>query len=121
MEKVLKEGKAALGGGRPLLWGLLWEIREGAGIWEGLFGGAAYVLEDEGIDVGIFVDDFGYRLAATMAGLRVDTDKLRGVAGVGCLQGGSILEGVGRDYAVVMVGRRYHYSGIGSAVIFNIM
>ena len=63
----------------------------------------AEVVEDKGVDVGIFVDDFLHRLASAVAGFAVDTDELRRVARVGSLQRSGILEGVGRHHTVVMV------------------
>ena len=56
-----------------------------------------------------------------MSGLAVDTNQLRRLTGVGGLQSCGILERMGRDYTVIVVGSRDHYRRIGSAVVADIM
>jgi len=52
----------------------------------------AEVIEDKGIDIGGFVNDFGDGFARSMPGFGVDADKFGRVTCACGLQGGGILE-----------------------------
>jgi hypothetical protein len=55
-----------------------------------------------------FLDLLARRLARTVTRLGVDADQDRRTAGLRRLGGGSVLEAVRRDHAVIVVGRRHH-------------
>lgn len=85
-----------------------------------IFGGIySEVVEDEGVDVGVFVDNFCHRFATAVSGFAIDANQLGCVAGVGCLQSCCIFERVGGDYAVVVVGSGNEDGGVGSSVVFD--
>lgn len=79
----------------------------------------AQVVHDEGLDVGVLVDDLADGFAVAVACLAVDADEFGLVAGVAVLQLGGILETVGRHDAVVMVTGGYQDGGVGGAVVLD--
>lgn len=85
------------------------------------FGLHAEVVHDKGVDVGVFVNHLAEGHAATMAGLGLDADELRGIARVGCLQCGGVFERMGGHHTVVMVGGSHHDGRVGGAVIFDVV
>ena len=72
----------------------------------------SHVIKDERVNISLFFQDLGNRLATSVTCLGVDADNLGLVAGLGCLQGGCILERVGGHHAVVVVGSGDHDGGI---------
>ena len=57
-----------------------------------LLRGHSDVVEDEGVDVGVFVDYLRHRFSGAVAGLALDTYELGSVAGIGSLKRGGVLE-----------------------------
>jgi hypothetical protein len=58
-------------------------------------------LTQEGIDIGLFFQEFGDGLTQTMAGFAINPQQKRLAAGIGGLQGGGEFERMPRDDAVV--------------------
>ena len=56
-----------------------------------------------------------------MTRFAVDADDFDVVAGVACLESGSVFERVGGDNAVVVVGSGNEDGRVGGAVVFNVV
>ena len=84
-----------------------------------------HVVEDEGVDVCLFLEDFCQGLAAAVTRLGVDADEygrqhffgglLR--SRLALLQGGSELKRVGRHHTVVVVGSGDEGGRVGDALL----
>ena len=80
-----------------------------------------HVLEDEGVDVGPLVDTLRHGFSGAMTGVAVDSDELRLEAGIGLLERCGILERMGGNDAVVVVGGGHKDSGIDRRVVMDIV
>ena len=72
----------------------------------------SHIIEDERVNVGLFLEDFCEGLATTMTSLGVDADQYGIAAFVTLLQGGCKLKRVGWYHTVVVVGGGDHDGGI---------
>ena len=63
-----------------------------------------HIVEDETVDVGLFLQYLGKWLAATVPRLGIDADEYGIWPRLALLQGSSKLKRVGRNHAVVVIG-----------------
>ena len=72
----------------------------------------AEALNQEPVDVGLFLDLLGRRFAGAVARFCFDADQDRRISALGFLQCSGVFEAVGGEDPVVMIGRRNHNSRV---------